>query len=176
MRPITRTELRRTALDLLRRTPLRQLAGTTYAAVVGSELLASRVLDATLSHRPAMPRGQLPNLTAIIKTFERPRILRRLVSSIRRLYPDLKVIVADDSRSPVPVDGVTTIELPYNTGLTAGRNAALREVVTPYFLLLDDDFVRGHVYSFHTTENLLDVGRRQPLKQFRLEHLNHPIG
>jgi hypothetical protein len=39
------------------------------------------------------------------------------------------------------LDGLRTIRLPYDVGLSAGRNAALEHVTTPYFVLLDDDFV-----------------------------------
>ena len=31
--------------------------------------------------------------------------------------------------------------MPYDTGISAGRNAAIDKITTPYFLLLDDDFV-----------------------------------
>ncbi|MEE4243751.1 MAG: glycosyltransferase family 2 protein, partial [Desulfopila sp.] len=81
------------------------------------------------------------NLTAVIKTFERPKIVRRLVRSIRRFYPDLPVIVVDDSLEPTRIDGVKTIVMPYDSGVSAGRNAGVREVKTPYLLMLDDDYV-----------------------------------
>jgi hypothetical protein len=80
-------------------------------------------------------------LTALIKTFERPRILRRLVASIKRLYPALRIVVVDDSREPSPIVGVETIVMPYDSGISAGRNEGLRHVTTPYVLVLDDDFI-----------------------------------
>jgi glycosyltransferase involved in cell wall biosynthesis len=52
--------------------------------------------------------------------------------------------VADDSRVPGEIEGVHTIAMPYNTGISMGRNRALQETDTSYFLLLDDDFVFSH--------------------------------
>jgi len=80
-------------------------------------------------------------LTALVKTFERPRIVRRLVASIQRLYPELGIVVVDDSRKPTHLAGVNTIAMPYDSGIAAGRNEGLRHVTTPYVLVLDDDFV-----------------------------------
>ena len=80
-------------------------------------------------------------LTAIIKTFERPDTLKRLVSSIKRLYPNMAVIVVDDSKTPSMLDDVETIVLPYDSGVSLGRQKALEATITPYVLLLDDDFV-----------------------------------
>ena len=78
-------------------------------------------------------------ITAVVKTFERPDSLRRLVRSIKKFYPDLHIIVADDSFRPEPISNVEYIQLPVDSGVSAGRNAALERVRTPYFLLLDDD-------------------------------------
>lgn len=85
--------------------------------------------------------ADLANLTAIVKTFERPRSLDRLVRSIRRFYPQLPIIVGDDSFRPYPREDVTYARLPADCGAAAGRNALMERVTTPYFLMLDDDFV-----------------------------------
>jgi len=91
------------------------------------------------------------NLTAVIKTFERPEVLKRLVKSLRRMYPNMSVIVVDDSREPVGLEGVETIVMPYDSGVSAGRSEALKHVETPYLMLLDDDFI------FHRHTNILHV-------------------
>lgn len=119
----------------------RYLGEPLYGAVVGAELVLHRVVDVCLpagDHDSSRLNGQL---TAVIKTFERPQILRRLVDSIRRFYPDLPLIVVDDSREPKPLAGVETVSLPYDSGVAAGRNAGVERVNTPYLLMLDDDFV-----------------------------------
>ncbi|MEH6590023.1 MAG: glycosyltransferase [Halioglobus sp.] len=103
------------------------------------QLVAERLLDALLS-RPVQAT-ELDAVTAVIKTFERPAKLRRLVNSIRRHYPNLAVIVVDDSEKPIRLPGVETVVLPYDSGVSAGRNAGLARVDTDYVLILDDDFV-----------------------------------
>ena len=80
-------------------------------------------------------------LTAIIKTFERPETIKRLLASIYRLYPNIKIIVVDDSRKPEYYKDTQTIFMPYDSGVSAGRQKALEAVKTPYVLLLDDDFI-----------------------------------
>jgi glycosyltransferase involved in cell wall biosynthesis len=102
-------------------------------------LLLERVLDA-LFHRPNRA-PELDEITAVIKTFERPKKLAGLVKSIKRLYPTLKIIVIDDSKQPRQLAGVETIILPYDSGVSAGRNAGLSAVTTKYMMCLDDDFV-----------------------------------
>jgi (N-acetylneuraminyl)-galactosylglucosylceramide N-acetylgalactosaminyltransferase len=79
-------------------------------------------------------------VTAIVKTFERPRSLDRLVRSVRRRYPQLRVIVGDDSLVAYPRRDVEYVRLPVDVGVAAGRNALLDMVRTPYFVSLDDDF------------------------------------
>lgn len=119
---------------------LRHVARPVYALIVGLELAAQRVLDTITPPAPVEP-DLLAQLTAVIKTFERPQALRRLVRSIRRLYPGLRVIVVDDSLEPLELPGIETVILPYDSGVGAGRQAGLRRVETPYILNLDDDFV-----------------------------------
>jgi len=49
------------------------------------------------------------DLTVVVKTFQRPDALRRLLASIRRFAPSLPVYVVDDSEQPLePLpEGVT---------------------------------------------------------------------
>jgi hypothetical protein len=133
----TRASLRR---HLGREGRFRAVAGPLHSAVVAQELLLERLLDA-IAPPPPVEDAQLRELTALVKTFERPRILRRLLSSIRRLYPTLAVVVVDDSWDPVRLEGVRTIAMPYDSGLAAGRNEGLLHVTTKYVLVLDDDVI-----------------------------------
>ena len=82
----------------------------------------------------------LSEVTLIIKTFERPAHLRRLVESIRKYYPDIYIIIADDSEKHDPIRNTEYHVLPFDTGLSAGRNFLVSMVRTKYFILLDDDF------------------------------------
>jgi hypothetical protein len=124
---------------------LRRFSAPLHSAVIAQELFVERLLDA-LAPPPPLEESLLRQLTALVKTFERPRILRRLLASVRRLYPTLEVVVVDDSRTPVPHEGVKTITMPYDSGVAAGRNEGLRHVTSKYVLLLDDDVV----FSRHT--------------------------
>jgi glycosyltransferase involved in cell wall biosynthesis len=87
------------------------------------------------------------DLTVLVKTFQRPDALRRLVASIRRFYPNIGVFVVDDSAEPLePVpEGITRYwHLPFDSlGLAAGRNFGLRQVETENVLVCDDDMVFG---------------------------------
>lgn len=81
-------------------------------------------------------------ITLIVKTFERPQCLSRLIYSIKMMYPSLHIIVVDDSREESRIiQGVKYLRMPYNSGVSAGRNLALSQVETPYVVTLDDDFV-----------------------------------
>lgn len=124
--------MRRIVVD----TPLRVLASPVYDALVAAELGLDRTRP-----QPAPDRSLDGSLTALIKTFERPRTVERLVSSIRVRYPSLPIIVVDDSRAPRELPGVETIVLPFDSGVSAGRQAGLERVRTPNVLVLDDDFV-----------------------------------
>lgn len=83
------------------------------------------------------------NITIGIKTYERPEHTRRLIASIRHFYPDIPIVVADDSavvkeqRSEL----LNWYILPYDSGLSVGRNFIVDRANTPYVLILDDDFL-----------------------------------
>jgi glycosyltransferase involved in cell wall biosynthesis len=130
--------LRRISLD----TPLRLIAQPLFSTAVAVELAVARVVDA-LSARPASDDQTLVDekLTVLIKTFERPRCAARLVASIRRHFPGVRVVVVDDSTQPVQLQGVTVVPMPFNVGVSAGRNEGLRHVATEFVLLADDDYV-----------------------------------
>jgi glycosyltransferase involved in cell wall biosynthesis len=118
----------------------RAIASAVHRSLIAEELWVERLLDG-LVPSPPLDEPLVQQLTALIKTFERPRILRRLVASIKRLYPALRIVVVDDSREPSRIVGVQTIAMPYDSGISAGRNEGLRHVTTPYVLVLDDDFI-----------------------------------
>jgi glycosyltransferase involved in cell wall biosynthesis len=106
-----------------------------FRGLVSGELAAARVMGAA---RDTSIDGEV---TAVVKTFERPATIARLIASLRAMYPTMPVIVVDDSRAPVRIAGVETIMLPFDSGVSAGRQAGLDAVKTPYVLVLDDDFV-----------------------------------
>ena len=127
--------------DLTQYPVFKLLIGHSYTVIVFFELMFERLLD----FFQAKPCGKksYSNITAVIKTFERPRKLRRLLKSINRTFPDLKIIVVDDSKEPIILTDkkIKLITLPFDSGVSAGRAAGLDKVTTPYVINLDDDFI-----------------------------------
>jgi hypothetical protein len=105
----------------------------------------------------------LADITLVVTSFLRFDCLRRLLSSVRHYYPGLAMIVADQSGEMATGDdseycrrfpGVTWLALPYDCGLSAARNAAVRAGRSPLVFLCDDD----EIFTPDTRlEALLDV-------------------
>lgn len=83
------------------------------------------------------------NVTFLFKSFERQKQARALVKSIRKYYPGTRMVIADDSSSPLQIPSIagdlTVIQMPFNSGLSKGLNLALAEVNTPFLMRMDDD-------------------------------------
>ncbi|XP_029946495.1 beta-1,4 N-acetylgalactosaminyltransferase 2-like isoform X2 [Salarias fasciatus] len=81
-------------------------------------------------------------VTIITKTFLRYPQLKVLLASIRKFYPDITVIIADDSFEPEHISGenIQQYIMPPAQGWFAGRNLAVSQVITKYLLWVDDDF------------------------------------
>ena len=87
-------------------------------------------------------------ITIIIKTFERKKSLICLLKSIQKYYPEIPIIILDDSRNNYKNEvmnkfsklNIEYIVTEFDIGLSEGRNRLLRKVKTKYFLLCDDDF------------------------------------
>lgn len=120
--------------------PLRPLFKHAYRLLSKSQLAFEHLAD-VVSGTPAQSDPLLSNITGVIKTFERPDKLKVLLNSIRRRYPDLALIIVDDSEKPIHIRGVENIHLPYDQGVSAGRQVGLDAVKTPYVLNLDDDYI-----------------------------------
>ncbi len=111
-----------------------------FISFLGMEIFFERIMDRISTHN-FDSKNVNEKLTMLIKTFERPKELKRLIDSIRWFYPEVKIIIVDDSMFPSKTEGVQTIVLPYDSGVSAGRKQGLNAVRTKYFLLLDDDFI-----------------------------------
>ncbi|TEA40228.1 hypothetical protein DBR06_SOUSAS8210177 [Sousa chinensis] len=105
-----------------------------------ARLPEDRALTSTLS---CSERKLRDLVTIATKTFLRPHKLMTMVRSIREYYPDLTVIVADDSKEPLKINDshVEYYTMPYGKGWFAGRNLAISQVTTKYVLWVDDDFL-----------------------------------
>jgi GT2 family glycosyltransferase len=94
--------------------------------------------------------ASLESVDIIIKTFMRGACLRRLVASILDRYPRAHLNIADDSDpdadtreyyAGLEAQGHQVLVLPFNVGISAGRNALVARTTRPFLLFLDDDFV-----------------------------------
>ncbi|NER80577.1 MAG: glycosyltransferase family 2 protein [Leptolyngbya sp. SIO1D8] len=96
---------------------------------------------------------RLSQITIVIKTFQRPATITGALKTIRRFYPEVRLLVADDSREPLELkdSSIELFTLPFDTGVSAGRNFLLEKVETPYFLMMDDD------HFFNGRTNLLKL-------------------
>ncbi|MGB7817353.1 MAG: glycosyltransferase, partial [Ornithinibacter sp.] len=118
-----------------------------YRAAEAVELAGASAVDRLGSrqgrHREAAERAESARrVTVAAKTFQRPKVARRLVRSARRVF-DGRIVIADDSHVPMtPTDPlVDVIAMPFNSGVAIGRNTALEAVDTEYVLVTDDDIV-----------------------------------
>jgi len=123
---------------------LRRPAHVVHTALTVSQLALLSRLDRRGRELPsAEEQAELAaRVTMVVKTFERPKVVRRLIDSARPVFSG-RIVVADDSREPVTDlgPGVDVLPLPFNVGLSAGRNAAVDTVQTEYLFLTDDDIV-----------------------------------
>ncbi|KAG9340260.1 hypothetical protein JZ751_021703, partial [Albula glossodonta] len=106
------------------------------------------------------------NISALVtiatKTFIRYDKLQVLIESIRRFYPTVTIVIADDSEHPQPVTGpyIEHYIMPFGKGWFAGRNLAVSQVTTKYVLWVDDDFI----FTANTkVEKMVDMLERTTL-------------
>ncbi|KAK7117270.1 hypothetical protein R3I94_022737 [Phoxinus phoxinus] len=98
-------------------------------------------------------------VTVLIKAFLRYEELNVLINSVRRLYPKIKIIIADDSLNPEKVvgDNIEHYVMPPAQGWFAGRNLAVSQVTTKYFLWVDDDFVFLNETRIESFVNIMEA-------------------
>jgi len=83
----------------------------------------------------------LQNITIVIPTFHRRGYLAECFRAVEANLPECSVVVAQDDGGDCTWEYNTCwAKLPYDSGLTAKRNAAVRLVETPYVLMGSDDF------------------------------------
>jgi len=89
----------------------------------------------------------MEDITIIVKTMDRYESLQKLLKSVFKIYPTIKIIIADDGEksckekilNKFKEKEIEYYELEKDIGLSAGRNFLINKVKTKYFLLLDDD-------------------------------------
>jgi hypothetical protein len=105
--------------------------------------------------------------TVVIKTFERPEAVDRLITSIRARYPAVPVVIVDDSRevnrallARSAYDPATLyVHVGFDVGVSAGRNHGVRLTNTHYVFTCDDDCFFGQHTDLRRAEELLEAAR-----------------
>ena len=116
-------------------------------------------------------RNYVEDIDFIIKTLNRKDSLEKLLFSIAKYYPEAKIVVADDGKKfdasyykdlwkrlleaglhKKPV----AYSLPYDSGLSFGRNFLIGNTYSDYILMLDDDFVFTERTSIKKLKSLID--------------------
>lgn len=98
-------------------------------------------------------QSEIEDITLIVPTMMRDNCLKRLLASAQIYYPKLKILVGYQGKNSLDTTFSNTqiIQLPNDCGLSYARNALVKEVTTPYTLLLDDD------HWFHSTTDLAQM-------------------
>lgn len=81
------------------------------------------------------------NTTILVKTFDRHWVFKRIIDSILKFYPNIPIVVVDDGKNPVGEGEYKYVRLPFDVGISAGRNEGLKYVETKYTWLCDDDYI-----------------------------------
>jgi len=81
--------------------------------------------------------------TLLIKSFLRKECVEALVSSIRKYYKNIKIVIVDDSDLVFNFNDINIdiYNIKFDSGISVGRNYGIDRINTKYFVLLDDDFV-----------------------------------
>ncbi len=128
----------------------------------------------------------MENIDFIVKTFKRYDCLETLLKSIYQFYPEASIIVADDNDKTEfnakfykKWKDVKLIRLPFDSGLSMGRNEAVKASTKPFILLLDDDFiftsqtVIENFYKIINSNNKIGVVGGLCLENNREVHYEH---
>ncbi|GAG95865.1 unnamed protein product, partial [marine sediment metagenome] len=101
-----------------------------------------------------------------IKTFMREENLFKTIDSIEKYFPyPYKLYIADDSEiseekeccyQQLENQGHMIIRLPFNSGLSHGRNMIIKRVKEAYVLIMDDDILLNDFESIDRMKRILD--------------------
>ncbi len=130
----------------------------TYAKVRPSEE-AKRVTSSVA--------GKGVDVAIGIKTFMREENFFKVIDSIEKFFPySYKLYIADDSGTisdekeylyqRLGAKGHAITRLPFNSGLSVGRNAIIRQVKERYILIMDDDIGLNDSSSIKKMKKVLD--------------------
>jgi cytidyltransferase-like protein len=117
------------------------------------------------------PRSMMANRSNIIgvciKTFLRDDVLFKTIALLKKniRFP-FKLYIADDGTmtdkkkyqyQQLEAEGHEVILLPYNSGISIGRNSAIRQIKEDYVLVTDDDVTLVDPQSLQNMKTVLDA-------------------
>lgn len=91
--------------------------------------------------------SNVSEVTIICSTIERPDMVKRFINSVRKFYPEISIIIGDQSKDKKTLEefylenNVKCIRLPFDCGVGYARNECAKAVKTQFMLLCDDDFI-----------------------------------
>ncbi|HEX2123107.1 MAG TPA: PIG-L family deacetylase [Thermoanaerobaculia bacterium] len=121
-------------------------AGTTFAEayyVVGLPSLRTTPFSELRKNAGApraieITRATVP-ISVVVRTKDRPALLREALDSVRASEYPCEIVVVDDGGSAVSADGVTLIRHEQSRGRSEAANSGVRAATNAFVTFLDDD-------------------------------------
>jgi LmbE family N-acetylglucosaminyl deacetylase len=86
----------------------------------------------------AVTQDALP-ISVIVRTKDRPALLREAIGSIRASGYPCEIVVVNDGGAHVDIDNVNLIENEFSLGRSEAMNSGVRAASNPFIAFLDDD-------------------------------------
>lgn len=106
----------------------------------------------------------MKDISIIITAFERPQSLMECVESIRRIYPDIHIIVSDNGHPNRKIKyyfedvyGCEYIQLDYDSGANLARKTGFERAKTKYAVICEDDFRFDKMTDFQKFRDVLEA-------------------
>jgi glycerol-3-phosphate cytidylyltransferase len=151
--------------------------------------ISSTEIKKEIAKQPSTPPLRGNKIAIAIKTFLREKSLFKTINSIKQYFPlPYKLYIADDSGSFISDEkkvfyenlkkaGHEIIELPFDSGISLGRNAILKRLKEEFVLFMDDDILLLDFISIVKMINVFDGNKDIGLVAGMLEHENgEPFG
>lgn len=105
----------------------------------------------------------MQNVSVLITSYLRFYSMYRCAKSVREKYPEIPIMVVDDSgvgeeyfKAPKKEIGYELVNMPEDSGLAAKRNEGLKRLKTDYVVLMDDDFTLDKRSGLDKMKNVLE--------------------
>lgn len=123
----------------------------------------------------------MKRVTAVIISFLRPEYTTACITSIKKTYPDVNILVAengeknDQIKQLVEKYGGEYIMMPYDSGVCYARNRLVERVKTEYILVGDDDFFYTKVAGVDKMLAFLEAHPKIPLIGGKISEDGRPL-